>query len=407
MSRRQSLPSYTLHRPSGQARVRIQGRDIYLGPHDSAESRERYAQLLLNLARQHQSIAVDRRWSECTELKVKELVLKYCLFAEEYYGTKSKEFRTMRDALKPLVKLFGNSLANDFGPRDLKLIRQSLIEKDICRPEINRRISRIRRAFRWATSEELVPPSMIHGLASIQGLARGRSGAREPEAVRPVPDDAVERTLPYCSPQIRAMIQLQRLAGMRPGEVTIMRGRDIDRSSDVWIYRPERHKGSHLGIKKEICLGPQAQAIVQPFLDRPSDNYLFSPKEAEEWRNEQRSASRNPDRKTKIYPSELRARARRKVQAKSRIAKRPKRERFDTDSYRRAIVYAIAKAGKMGVEIVQWHPHQLRHLRATEVRKEFGLEAAQVTLGHTRADVTQIYAERNSELAIQVARKIG
>ena len=272
MSRRQSLPSYTLHRPSGQARVRIQGRDIYLGPHDSAESRERYAQLLLNLARQHQSIAVDRRWSECTELKVKELVLKYCLFAEEYYG---------------------------------------------------------------------------------------------------------------------------------------MRGRDIDRSSDVWIYRPERHKGSHLGSKKEICLGPQAQAIVQPFLDRPSDNYLFSPKEAEEWRNEQRSASRNPDRKTKIYPSELRARARRKVQAKSRIAKRPKRERFDTDSYRRAIVYAIAKAGKMGVEIVQWHPHQLRHLRATEVRKEFGLEAAQVTLGHTRADVTQIYAERNSELAIQVARKIG
>ena len=57
--------------------------------------------------------------------------------------------------------------------------------------------------------------------------------------------------------------------------------------------------------------------------------------------------------------------------------------------------------------IEAWHPHQLRHLRATEVRKQFGLEAAQVTLGHTRADVTQVYAERNSELATRVAREMG
>lgn len=339
MSRRQSLPSYTLHRPSSQARVRIQGRDIYLGPYDSAESRERYAQLLLNLARQQQSPAVNGRWSECPELKVKELVLKYCLFAEEYYGTKSKEFRTMRDALKPLVRLFGNSLANDFGPRDLKLIRQSLIEKDICRPEINRRISRIRRAFRWATSEELIPPAVIHGLASIQGLARGRSGAREPDAVKPVPDDAVEKTLPFCSPQIRAMIQLQRLAGMRPAEVTIMRGCDIDRSADVWTYRPERHKSSHLGIEKKVCIGPQAQAILLPFLDRPEMSYLFSPREAEAWRNEQRAEKRNPNRKTRIFPSELKARERRKALVRTRVSKRAKRVRFDTDSYRRAVVY--------------------------------------------------------------------
>ena len=54
MPRRQSLPSYTPHRPSDQARVRIQRRDIYLAPYDSAESHERYAQLLLNLAGIHQ-----------------------------------------------------------------------------------------------------------------------------------------------------------------------------------------------------------------------------------------------------------------------------------------------------------------------------------------------------------------
>ena len=35
-----------------------------------------------------------------------------------------------------------------------------------------------------------------------------------------------------------------------------------------------------------------------------------------------------------------------------------------------------------------WHPHQLRHTHATEVRRRFGLEAAQVALGHSQAQVT-------------------
>lgn len=53
------------------------------------------------------------------------------------------------------------------------------------------------------------------------------------------------------------------------------------------------------------------------------------------------------------------------------------------------------------------HPNQLRHTFATRVRKQDGLEAARVLLGHSRADVTQIYAERNEELAVAVASKIG
>jgi site-specific recombinase XerC len=55
----------------------------------------------------------------------------------------------------------------------------------------------------------------------------------------------------------------------------------------------------------------------------------------------------------------------------------------------------------------RWHPYQLRHAFATRVRKEHGLEAAQVLLGHSRADVTQVYAERNEELASAIAQKIG
>ena len=54
-----------------------------------------------------------------------------------------------------------------------------------------------------------------------------------------------------------------------------------------------------------------------------------------------------------------------------------------------------------------WHPNQLRHTFATAVRKQHGLEAAQVLLGHSRADVTQIYAEKNEALAAVIAAKMG
>jgi site-specific recombinase XerC len=54
-----------------------------------------------------------------------------------------------------------------------------------------------------------------------------------------------------------------------------------------------------------------------------------------------------------------------------------------------------------------WHPHQLRHSAGTEIRHKFGLEAAQVTLGHRRLEATQVYAQRNLELAVRVAREVG
>jgi integrase len=57
--------------------------------------------------------------------------------------------------------------------------------------------------------------------------------------------------------------------------------------------------------------------------------------------------------------------------------------------------------------IPDWSPNQLRHAAATEIRKKFGLEAAQVVLGHSTADITQVYAERNQALAAQVIRQIG
>ena len=39
-------PKYQLHKATGQARVRINGHDIYLGKYRSPESEERYRQVI-------------------------------------------------------------------------------------------------------------------------------------------------------------------------------------------------------------------------------------------------------------------------------------------------------------------------------------------------------------------------
>ncbi|MCA9124672.1 MAG: tyrosine-type recombinase/integrase [Planctomycetaceae bacterium] len=51
----------------------------------------------------------------------------------------------------------------------------------------------------------------------------------------------------------------------------------------------------------------------------------------------------------------------------------------------------------------RWNPNQLRHAAATEIRKRYGLEGAQVALGHASAHVTQIYAETDNAKAAMIA----
>jgi len=339
------------------------------------------------------------------------MLLAYLKFAEGYYakdGKPTKEFVCMKHALRTLLKLYGNTRARDFGPLALKAVREHMITVEgLSRGVVNHRVNRIKRVFKWAVSEELIPASIHEGLRSVAGLRYGRSEARETDPVKPVADNVIEATLPFVPPQIAAMIKLQRLTGMRPCEVVIMRPCDIDRTDTVWIYTPHDHKNRWRGHRKEVPLGPRVQEVILPFMDRSPETYCFSPQETMEWRRQNRAVHFKTNRKTPVYPSELRSREKAKLARKKRTRKRAQRERYDTDSYRRAINYGQQNARKAGVELAHWHPNQIRHTRATEIRKKFGIEAAQVALGHARADVTQVYAERNSELARRIALESG
>jgi hypothetical protein len=171
--------------------------------------------------------------------------------------------------------------AAEFGPKKLKAVRVHMVALGWCRNQVNKHVGRIKRVFSWAVEEEMVPGSVAHALREVRGLKAGRSDAWETEKVRPVADDDVAAVLPFLPAPVRAMVELQKLSGMRPGEVCIMRARDIDRTRDVWEYTPQRHKNDWRGKPRVVFLGPRSQAVLGPFLTADPDAYLFSPAEAE------------------------------------------------------------------------------------------------------------------------------
>jgi hypothetical protein len=54
-----------------------------------------------------------------------------------------------------------------------------------------------------------------------------------------------------------------------------------------------------------------------------------------------------------------------------------------------------------------WHPNQLRHAKATELRREAVLDAARVVLGHRSPQITEVYAESDVNKAAEVKARLG
>jgi integrase len=425
-------PSLRRHKPSGLAVVTLNGTDHYLGAWPPGKrkappaTRDAYDRLIAEW------LANGRRPPSPEggqpAVAVNEVILAFWRWAEQHYrredGTATNELGEYRYSLRPLRELCGPTLAADFSPLKLKAVRQRMIAGGWSRGLINRRVSRIVHLFKWAVSEELAPEGVWRALTTVSGLERGRTEARETEPVRPVQDADVDAVLPFALPPVRAMIQLQRLTGARPGEVCTLRACDIDMSGAVWLYRPSQHKTRHKGKERVVALGPQAQAVVKPFLKLDTQAHLFSPRDG----LAEVRAERRRKRKTPVQPCQ---RNRRKARPK-----RVPRDRYTTIAYDHAIYAACDRAfpppaplgrrpdetqkawlGRLSPaereELARWrkehrwHPHQLRHTHATEVRRRYGLEAAQVALGHSTAKVTEVYAERDLTLAVRVASEVG
>jgi integrase len=266
----------------------------------------------------------------------------------------------------------------------------------------------------------MAPRGLYHDLQAVTGLRKGRTEAKDPPPVGPVPEAIVERTIEHLCPTVAAMVRLQLASAMRPGELVIMRACDLNMSGAVWEYRPGSHKGEHHDQSKVIMLGPKAQEIIRPFLSLDIAGHLFSPRRAVA----EQTAERRSDRKTKLWPSHV------EHQAKKRETRgrKPLHDHYSVNAYRRAIARACNRAFphptlatiarkdltadqraelKVWQKSHQWHPHQLRHTMATTIRRQFGIEAAQAVLGHSQIDTSELYAQKSLEAARQIMKEIG
>lgn len=367
------LPGYRKH-SSGKAFVEWEHRRHYLpGLHGEAESKRAYREFLRVhvLGGQPVKGVAPAPPAAGTQVSVAELVLHYLRHCENIYGGKNSEYNNMRSAVLPLCERFGDLAADSFGPRKLREYRDWLVtsapRRKGCdcrsRSYVNSLMRRVRQMFKWGVGQEIVEPATLQALLAVEPLRRGQTTAPDHPKRKPVAWAHVEATIKELGPPVDDMVRVQWFTGVRSESLCLATPGQFREGEDLLLWYP-RHKQEKAGQTLIVPIGPQAETILRPYLKRARETFLFDPR--------------------------------------GRRSNRRYGRRYTPDSYRQAIVRAAERAG-----VPQWTPHQLRHARGTDVRKKYGLDAAQAALGHGSIDATQLYTSQLLELAIKVAKETG
>lgn len=415
--RQEALPRPTVHNGSGRSRLRLGGKEYWLGPAGSREADAMYAKHLAAWvasgctsaelppepmpappAREPAAVAtVTVRPTEPvtvtdSTMTVGSLMLRYLATVK---GNKSPE--QLRGCSKWWnVRVVQNALEtrravplHRFGPKMLKDVQAELASRPrrrkrkgepvmLTRYMVNRTIKEIVAMFAWAVGEELIEPDRLVALRCVKSLRAGESFARESEPVQPVPDERVEAILPHLPPVMADLVRFARLTAVRPSEACRLRMADVEIVDDLpcprWTLA--KHKNAHRGKVREIAIGPQARRII------------------ERWASGK--ATTDP-----VFAVGDLGRVKTSGTIKKR-KRRSKRDAFTSDDVRKDVAAACRAAS-----VPSWTPYQLRHAGISDVRRKMGLEAAQAHGGHATVKMTEHYARITFEDAARVALKIG
>ena len=344
------IPKYRHQKSRNLAVTRIDGKDIYLGEYNSPESHEKYHRLVEEFCRRHAQ-------TQITGVTLPALAAVYKSYSQKRYqgGTLNAYHRT----IERFAILFPELDSQDVACSNVEKFQMSLVEQNLAVNTINDYLARLKKIFRWAARNKYMPSRNLLFFEILDRVDNTWPGVRQTDKVKPVTLEQINEILSDVPKTVAALIKFQFHTACRPSEARLLRLCDIELSGDVWFYCPPKHKTSHQGKKRRIPLGPLAQHVIesQPIVDPTS--YLFH--------------SGDPSRP------------------------------YKKDSYSRAIRRACERAGIAP----HWTPNQIRHTAATSIRAEYGIEVAQVVLGHSHVRTTEIYAEKNLALASQAALERG
>ena len=349
-------PKYRFH-VSGQAAVRLDYKDFYLGEYDSPASYARYHSLLAEYnsnGRKAPDVATQQLGDE--PIKVKHVTADYRALMLDTYADNYAENNRLVNLLNLLDSEHGEEPADSFGPIKLKNLRDGFILHGLggspcCRKYCNYLTKLVVDIVEHGVSRELVRPEQITALKTLKPLKRNQ--ARDNPKRTGVDVDAVKQTLPHLDSVVSDMVRIQLATAMRPSELFSMTPADIDRSGEVWFYRPKSHKTEHHGKAKAIPLVGEVVKLLSVYLFGDPGEPCFTTNKGTPW---------------------------------------------NKDTYRRHITRACQRH-----ELKRWTPYQLRHTAAQIVRDKAGAEAAQALLGHAKIDTTEIYAKASEMKAIEGA----
>lgn len=389
--KRNPVPSYLHHKPTGRAFVKIGTKFVYLGEYGSKESKAAYSKLVAGLTARPAEAPSPAAALPAAGCLVADLVAAfldrtmpgYSKSERSYYAAACGILLAVADGLTPA----------DFGPRALAEVRDAMVARGWTREHVNAQVRRVRKVFRWGESVELVPAGKWFQLRSLEGLGRGKTTAKDQRKKTPVADEVVERTIPFLSPTVAAMVRFQRLTGCRPQDVCRLNAAEIDRTRTVWVFRPAKHKGAWRGQSHTVYIGPRAQAVILPYLEGREDApAVFSPRIAWGERRAMTKAGGRRNYTPKGPPVSV-------------------GEVYDTMAYLRAVERGIARANAVAERpadaVPDWRPGDLRHAAATDYRQKCGLETAQKLLDHKSASTTEIYAKLVDDQAESAAMEHG
>lgn len=121
-------------------------------------------------------------------LTIAAILLRYRACAQDYHvknGEPTKELAEMRLALRPLRKLYGGTQAREFGPLNLKSVRQQMIDDHLSRGIINHRVDRIKRFFKWSVSEDCCCAAVATSPAAMTTWPSPRSNRQGSRTTQP------------------------------------------------------------------------------------------------------------------------------------------------------------------------------------------------------------------------------
>lgn len=359
------VPSYLSH-SSGQARVRINGKDHYLGEYDSDESRKLYSQIIARIANGLPIAEVSKVRTSNAGISVAELVSQFV--NDELKRFSESERHCQRAALRVLRQLFGFTSVTEFGPLKLRAVRESMVggdpnqkdkdgkpkpRKPWLRGVVNRQVKRIQALFRWGVSWELVPESIAAALDTVRALTAAETTAGESKPRQSVPAANIAKVRAELKPLYQDVLDLLGLTGARPGELVSLRAVDIDQSAAVWKSELVKHKTAHKGKRRVLYFNKEAQAILLK-----QEQFTTAPEE-------------------QIFPC--------------------RRDNFGT---------AVNRACKRA-NVAPFVPHEVRHTAVTTLVDSVGLEATQQLAGHSTAAMTLHYSKMAEKQAIKAVKKLA